>query len=182
MSCSEFLERFSDYLDGLRDADFRHDAERHLGSCPSCRRYLEVLEQGRELLASFPRLSVSEDFYPRLQHRIYHIDDGRALSRASGSRTTAATIVGIAVVFAVAAWSPLLKAGQPEVELTPIVVSHPTVATARAGLPPSVYFFSGGAETRASLESLWERSHLLFYEHSPLSERYRRSLRRTVLD
>lgn len=187
MNCPQFIERFSDYVDGIEDPLFRENADRHLASCPACRRYLEVFQQGRRLLDAFPEVSVPDDFYPRLQHRIYHLEDEHALRRgSSGSATTAATILGMAILLTVAAWSPLMRPSEPEVELSPIVVNRPADrvqwrlltsnldSTRRPGVM-GLQTASGG---------LWESSHLLLYMHSPLSRKYSGglSLRRAVLD
>jgi hypothetical protein len=69
---------------------------------------------------------VSRDFFPRLQHRIYHLEDGPALTRreTAGSATTTTTALAIAMLIAAAAWSPALVRA-PEVALEPIVVTEP---------------------------------------------------------
>ena len=92
MSCSEFLDRFSDYFDGVGDAGFMKKAEAHLAGCCSCKRYVEVVERGGELIRAAAPVNVSHDFYPRLRHRIFHVEDAEALSRGSvGSATNAVT-------------------------------------------------------------------------------------------
>jgi len=180
MRCSEFINSFSDYFDGLGDAGFRDEAERHLASCASCRRYCEVVECGGELFRSAPALPVSHDFYPRLQHRIFHVDDAEALSRgATGSATTAATIVGMAILLTAVAWSPLMRFGEPEVTLSPIVVSAPPSPRPLGLRPPPVNFSNSFAQSDPRFErarrEFWERSHQLLWEYSPLSDNYGRS-------
>ena len=126
MDCSDFRDRFSDYFDGTAEPSFLGEADAHVASCESCRRYQDVMSRGAELLKGMPAVTVSEDFFPRLQHRIYHIEDEQALvhSAAAGSGTTVATALAIAVVLAVAAWAPALIHA-PRVALPPVVVSHP---------------------------------------------------------
>ena len=185
MNCSEFIDRFSDYFDGVADPRLREGVDDHLASCPSCRRYLEVLERGRELLRGFPAVEISGDFRPRLRHRIYHVEDEEALARGSGSASTAATVLAMALLLTLAAWSPLMRQ-DPEVELSPIVVSRPAARPIGLRLPgvsvaspARVWAFDG----EGGFWDLWEGSHRLLYEHSPLSERYRQPLlRRTSLD
>ena len=91
MTCSEFHDRFSDYYDGTGDPSFLGEADVHLAACADCRRYHAILVQGSAILRSSPRVTVSEDFLGRLQHRIYHIDDATAIGREAGSATTVST-------------------------------------------------------------------------------------------
>lgn len=188
MSCSDFIDRFSDYFDGVGDGAFVQEAETHLASCASCRRYREVVERGAELFRAVPGVAVRADFYPRLKHRIYHMEDARALSRGSaGSATTAATILGMAVLLSVVAWSPLMRSDRTQVELSPIVVSFPSSSRSPGLRPPPVDLSSGsfaygpfGRRSRA----LWDRPHALLWEYSPLYERYgpNGAFRQTALD
>lgn len=126
MNCSEFRDRFSDYFDGTGEPSFVADADDHLAECEGCRRYRDVVSRGSELLRDLAPVAVSEDFLPRLQHRIYHIEDGPALGRAamSGSGTTVAAALAVAAVIALAAWAPVLVR-PPRVALAPVVVSRP---------------------------------------------------------
>jgi len=185
MSCCDFIERFSDYFDGVGDGAFLEEAEAHLSSCGSCRRYAEVVRRGGELVRAAPAVSVREDFYPRLKHRIYHMEDARALSRGSaGSATTAATILGMAVLLSVVAWSPLMRSDRARFELSPIVVSFPSSSRSPGLRPPPVDLSSRGfAYGRFAPRSraLWERPHALLWEYSPLYERYG-AFRQTALD
>lgn len=58
-----------------------------------------------DLVRDLPDTEPSADFEMRLQHRIFHMEDARALQpRAAG----AATALGIAAVMALLAWSPML--------------------------------------------------------------------------
>ena len=178
MNCSEFLDGFSDYLDGVGEPAARDAIEGHLAACASCRAYERAYRQGRSLLASFPEVEINEDFHPRLQHRIYHLEDEEALARGAGSATSAAAILGIAIILAVAAWSPLIRPEEPLVELSPIVVSQPGARV--FGLRPAPVSLATlvglrlSTGERASLD-LWEGSHRLLYEHSALSARYRQT-------
>lgn len=182
MTCSDFLQSFSDYYDGTGSESLRRDAEEHLDDCPDCRRYLGTFDRGRKLLRSFPRVEVSDDFRPRLQHRIYHLEDGEALKRGmlgSASGTTAATALGMAVLLVFAAWSPTLF-GEPEVELSPIVVSAPR--TSPVGLRLRPLDLLPGTEVPLNGRDIWQHPNALLFQHSPLSGRTRSSLRRTDLE
>ncbi len=120
MDCSEFLERFSELEDGLTDRETQEAAEAHLQGCGDCRRYRRVFRRGVDLLRSLESPSVREDFRPRLQHRIYHLEDGEALDRSGSSATTVFTALGMTALLSFAAWSPALRGSTPEVEAPPV--------------------------------------------------------------
>lgn len=169
MNCSEFVARFTDYVDGDAPPADVEAMEEHLGGCESCRRYRTVVEHGAALLRSLPAPELQEDFEPRLQHRLYHVQEERSLSEHATSRTPAFAVFGIAVLLTAVAWSPLLRGSAPVVQLEPIVVD-------RAPTAPRVRPVNG---ERRPLElrpapaldaGLWEDTRL--YEYSPLSRRY----------
>lgn len=182
MTCSEFLQSFSDYYDGTGCDSVRREAEEHLDDCTDCRRYAETFDRGRRLLRSFPQVEVSDDFRPRLQHRIYHLEDGEALKRGmlgSASGTTAATALGMAVLLVFAAWSPTLFE-EPEVELSPIVVSSPRANPTGLRLRPLELLPRGDAPLNR--RDLWQHPNALLFQHSPLSGRTGSSIRRADLE
>jgi hypothetical protein len=85
----------------------------HLASCTSCARYDRVVRRGTELARELPEITPSDDFAERLQHRIYHVQDGAGIAgnRASGAAVTLA----VAGVIALLAWSPVyFGSGAPE--------------------------------------------------------------------
>lgn len=182
MNCSDYVERFSDFLDGAAPADELRAFEAHLETCPHCRRYGEVVRRGSQVLRALPEPELTEDFGPRLQHRLYHVDDELVL--ANGSATPAMTVVGMALLLTAIAWSPTLLPDTPQVELAPIVVDEPPrtfptrpVNAMPTGLPDD--------SPLSDLEGgLWDDAQSLMYEYSPLSQRYRQraSLRRTGLE
>jgi hypothetical protein len=159
VTCSEFHERFSDYYDGTGEPSFLGEADAHVASCPDCRRYHAVLVQGSAILRSTPRLAVSEDFLGRLQHRIYHVEDGVSLGREAGSATTISAAVAIAALVALAAWSPALIRA-PQVELAPIVVSRPE-PRAVGVRPPRLWVSAGASSFVSAVErGLWDDPEL----------------------
>lgn len=170
MTCSEFVEGFSDYHDGTASAVGIREAEDHLSSCAGCRRYRDVLVRGAEVLRALPTPGVREDFVPRLQHRLYHVDQKEALHRQSTSGSPGVAVFGVAVLFAAAAWSPTLHRGVPVVELAPIVVSHRPVPRAR---PVTFSALSARRPTsRGEAAELWTDAHLVLFEYSRLAQRY----------
>ncbi|MEE2668538.1 MAG: hypothetical protein VYD78_00905 [Gemmatimonadota bacterium] len=182
MNCSEFLSRFSEFLDAPAEGTFPREAEAHLEECEKCTRYQAVVDRGVRMLQSMPRAEVPENFRPRLQHRLYHLDDVWVGSGASGSAVSIATALGMAILLTVIAWAPRALKRTPEVELPAIVVSGPPqidglFPTDPRGLqlPVSALNLMGG---------LWSDPNSLLYEYSPMRERYRlnRVVRRTGLD
>lgn len=181
MTCARFLEAFTELRDGRASPELRREAEAHLEACVECRRYRRVVERGLEVLRDQEPLDVPDDFQPRLRHRLYHVDDEKALHRHVNSGATGTAVLGIALVLAAVAWSPVLRPAEPTVELSPIVVSRPP---SPVGLRPV-----GRALELRSMRSartdrdLWDDAHTLLIQYSPVSERYRqRALVRTGID
>lgn len=181
MSCKEFLDSFSDFEDGLLAGAELEAFEGHRDACPSCRRYVEVVRQGRALLASLPPLEVGDDFSPRLEHRIHHLVDGAPLvrDRDSASGTTAVTVLAIAVLMALAAWSPSMR--RPlVVELPAIVVDQPPPRPIQLRYRMDPLRVDGAD---AYSRTLWSGANQVLFETSPLGERYRQaSLSRVGLE
>lgn len=181
MNCSQVVANFTDYLDGVASADEAAAVERHLERCPECIRYESVLKHGAELLRSLPEPELREDFVPRLQHRLFHVDSERAIREHGGSGAPAMTVLGIAVLLTVIAWSPMIFSGAPVVELEPIVVDR---APARSAVRPVSATPPGTFSTKSDAdlaEGLW--ANTLLYDYTPLSQRYEHRARaRRALD
>ena len=187
MDCSEFLSRFSEFYDAPQEAPVRKEAEAHLAACGKCARYQEVVTRSVALLHVMPRPELAESFRPRLQHRLFHLDEGGSAARpGKASAIPAATVLGMAILLTAVAWSPMIGGGVPEVDLPAIIVAappmlEPLVGPGVPGLTPvSSGLFPGG---------LWSDTEDLLFEYSPMSERNRgqqdrgeRVLRRTGLD
>ncbi len=124
MRCSDFIERYSDYRDGLLSSEERDAFDAHLAACAGCCRYHRVLERGVALWCALPPTHPSFDFLPRLQHRLYHVDDAGKFSprRSLGS----AALVAVASVGLLAvAWLPFATRVPVEIELPPVAVQAP---------------------------------------------------------
>jgi hypothetical protein len=186
MSCSDFLDRFSEFRDGEIPPREAEGFREHLEACASCRRYIAVLERGIELLREGPSPELSSDFRERLQYSIYGLEEARRRRRLTGGGTKTMAIVATAAVVSTVIWTPLGDLGrdaEPSVELPPIVAQGPEV-------PPEGPRIPTLSEARAnslvalplSGEELWEESNALLYQHSPLYFRHREvSLVRTGL-
>lgn len=71
MVCKEFLERHSEYRDGLVTSprDLRRFT-RHIAQCASCRRYDATVRQAVQVLHSASPITPSADFRQRLDARL----------------------------------------------------------------------------------------------------------------
>lgn len=133
MRCEDFLERYSEFIDG-RLATLDHGSfEGHLESCEACARYHRVVQRGLFIWRNLPDLHPSPDFLPRLRHRLFHVDDeARLAPRAVGS---AALIAVAAVGMLALAWLPFATRVTVEVELPPVAVETPPRGPAPTGSP-----------------------------------------------
>src|SRR2546429_9992726 len=73
MTCAEFLERYTDFRDGLIAAprELRRFT-RHLALCPACRRYNAALRRGVLALQANQSIEPSPAFPRRLDTRLTH--------------------------------------------------------------------------------------------------------------
>jgi hypothetical protein len=167
MTCPDFLSRFSEFYDGDPSLENRQAFEAHLESCRSCRRYHEVVVRGVELLRSLPRPEPREDFRPRLQHAIYHVDEERWRRRRSQSvpGTGAMTLVAAVGILAAILWTPVLFDEAPSVELPPGGGNTPGAPAN----PSSVSSPARPAEPASFLDSnLWAQPNSLLFEYTTL--------------
>jgi hypothetical protein len=175
VDCSDFLERYSSYRDGDLDEEDRGGFEAHMRVCASCARYDRVIREGVRLYLDVPELTPSEDFLPRLQHRLYHVDEEMHGPGRTGSGASALLTLGIAVLIATAAWVPALRPKPALLQLPPIA--------ARAPLPPEplpwIFFERGPLLVRQSPgSSFWgsnvgaSRPSDLFFQYSPAGAPY----------
>lgn len=169
MTCSEFLEGYSEIRDGTASPEAVRAAEEHLASCATCRRYQHVVETGADLLRALPAPEVGEDFVPRLQHRLLHEDQEAFLRRHANSGATALAVVGMALLLTFVAWAPALRRGAPVVELEPIVVSDPP-EPARPPVSFTAFAVQAAAVSRPS--DLWGDARTLLFQYSRLARRY----------
>lgn len=124
MSCEQFIERYTDFRDGLLDPDALAEVETHLAACESCCRYDRVMRRGLELLAGIPAPESSDDFMPRLRHRLYNVDCGVAEGRKSFGGSAA--LVGVAAVGLLALfWLPFAATVPLEMELPAVSAQYP---------------------------------------------------------
>lgn len=92
MLCNEFLERHSEFRDGLitSSRDLRRFM-RHMAHCSSCRRYDATVRQAVQVLHSASPITPSADFRQRLDARL--AIERRRVPRPPRSRFSAALLV-----------------------------------------------------------------------------------------
>ena len=124
MSCDKFIELYSDYRDGLLEPSAAAAVEAHLSACGCCARYHHVMQRGLEILTDIPCAESSDDFLPRLRHRLYNVDCGVPDGRSHfGGR---AALVGVAAVGLLALfWLPFAASVPMEMELPAISAELP---------------------------------------------------------
>lgn len=174
MDCQEYLARFSDYVDGRIEAQSLEEMKAHRRTCLRCGRYSRTLEVGTEMLRSSPSLEVPPDFRPRLDHRIFHVEDGSAIAKQSlGTGATTVSVLAVAILLALSAWAPAMNVASPTFEFPPLVAHAPRAIFTP---PPSGPTFSRNASVFPTTEfqdGIWGNPHQLLREYSNLSERRR---------
>lgn len=183
MRCSEFVENFSNFQDALRDSSIKKEGERHLSECEKCTHYSLVVSTGVRILQEIPSVELTKDFWASLEHRIFHVRDGKPLE---GSRpissipsfAVACTFVFLMFFFGNSSISNILR---PDINLPAIVVSKPSIQQLRTSRSLSSMFDQ--PYNSRSVNRFWEDINDLIYEYSTMSERYRTSpvLRQTDL-
>ena len=179
MTCKQFFRVFSDYHDGVAPDDVVRRVEAHMSACASCRQYERVVSEGVAVLRGEGDVEVPADFDARLRHRLFHVDEEDALLNHANSGATALAVLSIALVLTAVAWSPMLRPGVPQVELSPLVVSTPPQPTR---FRPNVVAFPFPPSAvrpvqSARMAGLWDDAPELLFEYSRLSERYRQRAR-----
>jgi anti-sigma factor RsiW len=97
MTCAEFLDRYSDFRDGVITAPGEaRRFEHHLAHCPSCRTYEATLRRGVRALQAVDVLLPSADFRTRLESRL------RSEGLTAGPTPTVGPGVAAALFIAVA--------------------------------------------------------------------------------
>ena len=61
MSCQEFVDLVTDYLEGALDQETRESFEHHLDLCPGCETYLRQMEETAARLGAIPVDSLTQD-------------------------------------------------------------------------------------------------------------------------
>lgn len=123
MDCAEFLERYSEFLDGEIEASRVPAYQRHIVSCSGCAEYDRVVRRGLRLVRELERPEATPDFVPQLERRFL---DGSQRSPWI-EYTKAALVAGVTTIAIMAAASmPNLRSSGRAVQLPPVVVETPS--------------------------------------------------------
>lgn len=153
LSCAEFRARHAEHLDGLLSDTEEPRWREHARTCLPCARHDRAVRRACDLVRSLPCLSTSEEFQPRLRHRIFHIQDEEHFTRR-GSGGHVAVSLAVACLMAALAWTPLLQEGPEPLELAPVEarapeMRSPGVGATRAGLRVNLF------SSEAALPGAW---------------------------
>jgi len=183
MHCTEFIEGHSEYVDGALAPAAAGRWRRHVERCRSCARYDRVVRASGDLVREvLPRVESSDDFAPRLRHRLYHVRDdlGRRV-RGPAMLAAAVAILAAGGAFGLALREPApliveaaaMRAAPPQLvgPATPVTVARPAAAPATERVGPDnwpVYspasFAAEFTPVRAGTETPAVRATLLLNE------------------
>lgn len=165
VECSQFLDDYSAFRDGLLAREVERSYREHLAACPSCARYDRVIEQGARLFRDLPPVEPSQDFVPRLQHRLFHLEEEMRRPGRLGSGTPVAFTLALAAVIGASAWAPAMRPRPAEFHLPPVLAHAPhRIEGVRVLFQPAPMLapLPGDAPVGSAA------SNLLFYRYSPL--------------
>lgn len=131
MTCADFLDRYTDFRDGLITAprELRR-FERHLAQCAACRRYDTAVRRGVLALQAAATIEPSRDFRRRLDARL---DRERRAAREVPARAGIAAALFVAAALALLA---LEGVHRPPVARAPVLPPVPfPKPVAHAGVP-----------------------------------------------
>ena len=131
MLCAEFLERHSDFRDGLITAprELRRFA-RHLAHCVACRRYDATVRQGVQALHAASTIAPSPDFRQRIDARLaLERHSMPALPARAGISAALLVLAALALLVLEATRRPYIARAP---QLPPVAFPKPVV---NAGLP-----------------------------------------------
>jgi len=165
VDCTQFLEGYSEFRDGMLDLELHRSFEGHLAVCASCARYDRVVCGGARLARELPPLEPSCDFLARLQHRIYHEDEELRAAATGYSGVPVPLTAAIVVAIALSAWTPALRRRPPVVNLPPVAAHAPhRVEAMQVLFRPGPFL---GAPDPLSTHTT-PAANLLFYRYSPV--------------
>jgi anti-sigma factor RsiW len=118
LSCRDFLEGHTEYVDGVLPERLEERFERHLERCSACQRYDQVVRRSLLMARNLPDILPSATFHERLQTRLLHVD------AEPGQRPiVAGTATGlmVAAVLALIAITPMVRMLEPTEPREPVV-------------------------------------------------------------
>jgi anti-sigma factor RsiW len=98
MTCAEFLDRYTEFRDGLLTSPGEaRRFEHHLAQCPGCRNYEGTLRRGVQALQAGDVLHPSADFRTRLESRLRTEDLVSASTPPARAGVAAALFIAVAI-------------------------------------------------------------------------------------
>ncbi|MFQ6103321.1 MAG: PDZ domain-containing protein [Candidatus Glassbacteria bacterium] len=88
MNCEEVYIDFSGYLDGNLPKKRISEIEAHIKGCEGCHTYSKILSEGIRTYRSRPEVKLPDDFYGRLEHSIYRLEEEERLKRSHSTVRT----------------------------------------------------------------------------------------------
>ncbi len=124
MDCEEFLEDYSDFLDGQLEEHPGAEYRDHVRRCPSCAEYDRVMRRGLHLVRALDPPKSNADFFLRLQQRFFDRGTRDARMREHGR---ALAVASLALVGLLLVSLPVMQPGRGTLQLPPVVVEGPGV-------------------------------------------------------
>lgn len=147
------------------DSATLYDFREHICGCDSCARYDTVVGEGAKLYRDYTEIEPGCDFLPRLQHRIFHVEEDAARLGQRASGTSVLFTTAIAGMIGLAAWAPLVRPAKATLEL-PSVAAH---APHRSDTTPVLFRSGPLLDDRVWTEpNTGPPIHSLFFEYSPM--------------
>jgi hypothetical protein len=137
MKCHEFLERYSDWNDGLVGADLRQQMSDHLQDCRRCTQYHARVARGVTVLKSLRELEPSWLSRRRLASRLAHppLTLHEPVTPAPAGIMVALMLIAAATLFV---WEATTGPGENRAAQQPVRQPRPVVVANPA--PPFVSF------------------------------------------
>jgi hypothetical protein len=101
LSCHEFLEGHSDYLDGLLPEGITWRFDQHAAECSNCNRFDRVLRRGLLLARNLPEIQPSATFQDTLQARLMGLEAvpiQRPVIAGTGTAVVIAAVLGMIAI------------------------------------------------------------------------------------
>jgi anti-sigma factor RsiW len=162
MDCAKFIESYSEYRDGLLAEREQGMLREHADGCARCARYDRVISGGVGILQALPRPEVSDDFMPRLQYRLFALEERRRRLRAYARRASVAGVFVFAGIGGLAVGTHLRPAS-PVYELPPVAAQAPR------GAPELPLLFRTGPLLTPRVggqTASWQGADDLFFQYS----------------
>ncbi len=87
LTCKEFLQELSDFLDESVDQELRSKLDKHIAECPNCFVILDTTKRTIQVYRGLEPQPIPEEVHSRLMNAI----DRKVAAKAAGGTTTTAS-------------------------------------------------------------------------------------------